>query len=95
MLRSKIKMAHSRNKSHNPSQFSLVKNTCYSVYVYYNSLHKYIHTAYSYIPSSSQIRRLKILGKKIAVIKLGNLPEYITEDKEIKILEIEKVVLFP
>ncbi|MBL4592573.1 MAG: glycosyltransferase family 39 protein [Flavobacteriales bacterium] len=48
------------------------------------------HTAYSFIPSVSQIREIKNVGKKVAVINLGNLPKYILYDKDIKILHLKK-----
>ncbi len=41
------------------------------------------HIAYRIIPDSNQIRNLKNMGYKIAIIDFGNLPEYIVHDNEI------------
>lgn len=43
--------------------------------------------AYNFIPNPSQIDYLRKQNKKIAVLNWGNIPEYILEDSEIKLLE--------
>ncbi len=45
--------------------------------------------AYNHIPTPEQIRRIREAGKKVAVVNLGNLPEYIISDDEVIILNFE------
>jgi 4-amino-4-deoxy-L-arabinose transferase len=47
------------------------------------------YVAYHVLPSPSQIEKLRKKNKKIAVLNLGVIPEYITQDKRIKLLEVE------
>ena len=47
------------------------------------------YVAYNFIPTPSQIEKIRKENKKIAVIDLGNMPDYIIKDDKIKILEIE------
>jgi 4-amino-4-deoxy-L-arabinose transferase-like glycosyltransferase len=50
-------------------------------------------TAYNKIPTLNEIERIKKKGKKVAVINLGNLPNYILNKKGVKILEIKDLEL--
>jgi len=47
------------------------------------------YIAYSFIPSQSQIETIRKKGKKIAILNLGFIPDYITKDEEIILLEVE------
>ena len=46
------------------------------------------HTAYNYIPTEKQIRQLNAKNKKIAILKIKELPNYITKNPSIKIIEL-------
>jgi len=46
------------------------------------------HTAYNYIPAEKQIRLLNTKNKKIAILKIKELPNYITNNPSIKIIEL-------
>ena len=48
------------------------------------------NVAYSFIPSESQIQKVKEQNRKIAVVDLDGLPDYILNDKSIKILKVDK-----
>lgn len=47
------------------------------------------YLAYNFIPSQSQIEKIRNENKKIAVINWGTIPDYILKDKRIVMLEIE------
>ncbi|MFK7783854.1 MAG: ArnT family glycosyltransferase [Crocinitomicaceae bacterium] len=49
-------------------------------------------TAYSFIPSEEQVQEVKRQNKKIAVLDLGNLPSYIHEDANIKVLDVRGIL---
>jgi 4-amino-4-deoxy-L-arabinose transferase len=54
------------------------------------------YTAYNFIPNKLQIEKLKKANRKIAVIDIGNIPDYIINDDDIKILDVEgKELLAP
>ncbi len=46
------------------------------------------YIAYNFVPSKEQIKKIRDLNKKVAILDLGNLPQYIHNDKGIKILEL-------
>lgn len=45
------------------------------------------YLAYNFIPNQAQIEKIRENDKKIAIVNVGKLPDYITNDKEIKILD--------
>ena len=47
------------------------------------------HVAYNIFPSPAQIEKMQREGRKIAVLNLGTIPDYILEDEKIELLEIE------
>ena len=47
------------------------------------------YIAYNFIPSRNQIEKIRQNNKKIAILDLGNLPEYIVQDKSIKIVKVK------
>lgn len=47
------------------------------------------YLAYNFIPTQSQIDTIRKQNKKIAVLNLGTIPDYISEDKRIELLEIQ------
>lgn len=51
------------------------------------------YTAYNFIPLEGHIDIIRAAGKKIAVVDLGELPTYITEDKDIQILKVDGIGL--
>ncbi len=49
------------------------------------------HIAYNFIPSQSQIIEIRKQNKKIAIVNINTLPDYITSDDKIKMLNVEKL----
>ena len=47
------------------------------------------HVAYDFVPSEAQIEELKKQEMKIAILDLGNLPNYIREDESIRVLKVD------
>ena len=47
------------------------------------------YIAYKFIPTQSQIEEVRKEGKKVAIIDLGNIPNYILLDKQIKVLNVK------
>ncbi len=50
------------------------------------------HTAYNYIPTENQIKQLKEKNKKIAVLKTDELPNYITSNPSIKVIDLKTII---
>ncbi|MDF1672405.1 MAG: glycosyltransferase family 39 protein [Vicingaceae bacterium] len=50
------------------------------------------HTAYNYIPTENQIKQLKEKSKKIAVLKTDELPNYITSNPTIKVIDLKTII---
>lgn len=51
------------------------------------------YIAYDFIPNPSQIESVRRQNMKIAVLNIGEIPDYITRDKNIKLIEIENKFL--
>lgn len=49
------------------------------------------YVAYEFIPSESQVKRVKEQNRKVAILDLGELPDYILKDKDIQLLNVERM----
>jgi 4-amino-4-deoxy-L-arabinose transferase len=49
------------------------------------------HTAYNYVPTIQQIELLKSNNKRIAILELSPLPEYIILDSDIRIIKLSEL----
>ena len=45
--------------------------------------------AYEFLPTKDQIEQVRAANKKVAVVDMGDIPEFILKDKRIKLLEVQ------